>query len=36
VNGHFNNVLGALNSLGVASYPCPGSATLGSMFEALA
>jgi hypothetical protein len=35
VNGHFNNVLGSLNSLGVAEYPAPGMVRLGMMFNAL-
>lgn len=35
VNGHFNNVVGSLSTLGVADYPSPGMVSLGSMFEAV-
>lgn len=34
VNGHFNNTLGLLKSLGVADYPGRGLVSLGRMFEA--
>lgn len=35
VNGHFNNMVGSLRSLGVIDYPSKGGVTLGQMFEAL-
>lgn len=35
VNGHFNNTVGELHSLGVVSYPEKGVVALGEMFEAL-
>ncbi|MEO8602659.1 MAG: hypothetical protein ABI629_08790 [bacterium] len=35
VNGHFNNILGELHSLGVVAYPGRGVVALGEMFEAL-
>jgi hypothetical protein len=33
VNGHFNNTVGPLNSLGVARYPGKGTVSLGEMFD---
>jgi hypothetical protein len=36
VNGHFNNMVGSLRSLGVIDYPRQGGVRLGEMFEALA
>jgi uncharacterized protein len=33
VSGHFNNVLGKLNSLGIFDYPSKGMVGLGSMFK---
>jgi hypothetical protein len=36
VNGHFNNMVGSLRSLGVIDYPSKGGVTLGDMFNALA
>lgn len=35
VNGHFNNMVGSLRSLGVIEYPHGGGVQLGAMFEAL-
>jgi hypothetical protein len=35
VNGHFNNMVGSLRSLGVIDYPSRGGVTLGRMFDAL-
>lgn len=35
VNGHFNNMVGSLRSLGVIQYPQQGGVRLGKMFEAL-
>lgn len=35
VNGHFNNTLGSLSSLGVVSYPSRGAVGLSAMFDAL-
>lgn len=35
VNGHFNNMVGSLRSLGVIEYPRQGGVQLGQMFEAL-
>jgi hypothetical protein len=35
VNGHFNNLVGSLRSLGVIDYPSRGGVTLGAMFEDL-
>lgn len=35
VNGHFNNMVGSLRSLGVIDYPRQGGVRLGEMFEAL-
>ncbi|MGH8696713.1 MAG: hypothetical protein ACREVS_09560 [Burkholderiales bacterium] len=35
VNGHFNNVVGALHSLGVADYPGRGTVALSGLFGAL-
>lgn len=35
VNGHFNNMVGSLHSLGVIEYPHRGGVRLGAMFEAL-
>lgn len=35
VNGHFNNVLGSLRSLGVIRYPAGGMVSLDTIFEAL-
>lgn len=32
-NGHFNNIVGELNSLGVICYPAKGSVALGPMFN---
>lgn len=34
VNGHFNNMVGSLRSLGVIQYPRQGGVRLGEMFEA--
>lgn len=34
VNGHFNNIVGRLNTLGVARYPRPNAVALGAMFDA--
>lgn len=36
VNGHFNNELGSLHTLGIADYPSAGMVALGAMFEAVA
>lgn len=35
VNGHFNNMVASLRSLGVIDYPSKGGVTLSDMFEAL-
>jgi hypothetical protein len=35
VNGHFNNMVGSLRSLGVIDYPAKGGVCLGQMFEEL-
>jgi hypothetical protein len=36
VNGHFNNMVGSLRSLGVIDYPRQGGVTMGAMFQAFA
>ena len=35
VNGHFNNIVGSLNGIGVAEYPGRGTVGLSRIFEAL-
>ncbi len=35
VNGHFNNMVGSLRSLGVIDYPKAGGVRLGDLFDAL-
>jgi Mn-dependent DtxR family transcriptional regulator len=35
VNGHFNNMVGSLRSMGVIEYPSKGGVQLAEMFEAL-
>lgn len=35
VNGHFNNTLGSLSSLGIVAYPSRGAVGLSAMFDAL-
>ncbi len=36
VNGHFNNIVGALNGIGIAEYPTKGMVGLTSIFSGLA
>ncbi len=35
VNGHFNNIVGALNSIGIADYPSKGHVGLSAIFKEL-
>jgi hypothetical protein len=35
VNGHFNNMVGALKSLGVIEYPTRGGVRIAEMFSSL-